>query len=89
MFKDKEPSKAKECCWLGEKRLVEIDYGGDYSTNSENTNPYWKAIHIHGKMEHNLVEYAKYYYCGCIKISRNGEFTREINHNRKKIPGYW
>ncbi len=67
MFKDREPSKAKECCWLGERRVVETIYGGDYSTDSENTNPYWKAIHIHGGMEHNLVGYAKYYSCGCIK----------------------
>jgi hypothetical protein len=47
------------------KKVVEIVYGGDNSTDSENTNPNQRAIHIHGGMEHNLVEYAKYYFCGC------------------------
>jgi hypothetical protein len=41
--------------------VVEAINGGDNSTNSENTNLYRRAIHIHGGMEHNLVGYAKYY----------------------------
>jgi len=30
--------------------VVEVINGGDNSTNSENTNPNRKAIHIHGGM---------------------------------------
>jgi hypothetical protein len=63
--------------------VVGVVYDGDNSTDSENTNPNQKAIHIHGGMEHNLVEYAKYYSYGCIKISGSGEFTREIDHNKR------
>jgi hypothetical protein len=33
-------------------------------------------------MEHNLGGYAKYYSCGSIKISRNSEFAREIDHSK-------
>jgi hypothetical protein len=50
---------------LGEKKTIEIVHGGDNSTDSENTNPNRKAIHIHGRMEHNLARYAKYYSYGC------------------------
>jgi len=74
---------------LGEKRAVEIVYGGNNSTDSENINPNQKAIHIHGGMEHNLVEYAKYYSCGCIEISRKNESTRETYHNRRDFSGHW
>jgi hypothetical protein len=63
--------------------------GGNNSINSENKNLDKRAIHIHGGMEHNLVEYAKYYSCGCIRISRNNEFTKETNHNRKYIFRHW
>jgi hypothetical protein len=48
--------------------MVETVNGGDNSTDSENTNLDEKAIHIHGGMEHNLVGYAKYYFCGFIEI---------------------
>jgi hypothetical protein len=34
----------------------------------ENTNLDKKTIHIHGRMEHNLARYAKYYSCGHTKI---------------------
>jgi hypothetical protein len=40
--------------------VVEEINGGDNSTNSKNKNLDRKAIHIHGGMEHNLAEYAKY-----------------------------
>jgi hypothetical protein len=40
-------------------------------------------------MEHNLPEYAKYYSCGCTKISKSSEFTREIDHGRKDFFGHW
>ncbi len=62
--------------------MVEIIYGGDNSTDLKNTNPDRNAIHIHGGMEHNLAEYAKYYSCGHTIISRSSEFIREINHSR-------
>jgi hypothetical protein len=39
-------------------------------------------------MEYNLAEYAKYYSCGCIEISRNSEFTRETDHNRRDLFGH-
>jgi len=57
--------------------MVEKINGGDNSINSEDTNPIRKAIHIHGRMEHNLAKYAKYYSCGNTKISRGNEFKRE------------
>jgi hypothetical protein len=51
--------------------------GGDNSTDSENTSPNRRPIHIHGGMEHNLAGYAKYYSCGCTKIFGSNEFTKE------------
>jgi hypothetical protein len=69
--------------------MVEVVNGGNNSINSENTNLDKKAIHIYGKMEHNLVGYAKYYFYGRTKISRSSEFTREIDHNRRDFFGHW
>jgi hypothetical protein len=57
--------------------------GGDNSTNSEDINLAERAIHIHGGMEHNLVEYAKYYSYGSTKISGCSEFTRKIDYSRR------
>jgi hypothetical protein len=51
--------------------------------------PDQRAIHIHGGMEHNLVGYAKYYSCGCTKIPRSGEFTKEIDHNKRDFSRHW
>jgi hypothetical protein len=42
---------------LGERIIEEVN-GGD---NSKNTNLDRRAIHIHGRMEHNLVGYTNYY----------------------------
>jgi len=70
---------------LGERRAVEIVYGGDNSTYSKNTNLDQKAIHMHGGMEHNLAMYAKYYSCVHTKISRSSESTREIDLNRRNF----
>jgi hypothetical protein len=70
---------------LGERRAVEVVYGGDNSTYSKNTNLDQKAIHMHGGMEHNLAMYAKYYSCVQTKISRNSESIREIDHNRRNF----
>ncbi len=61
--------------------MVEEINDGDNSTYSENIDPDIRAIHVHGGMEHNLAEYAKYYYCGSIKILGGNEFTREIDYN--------
>jgi hypothetical protein len=46
--------------------MVEKINGEDDSTNSKNTDPYRRAIHIHGGMEHNLARYANYS-CGSTK----------------------
>jgi hypothetical protein len=74
---------------LGEIRVVEAINGGDNSTNSKNTNPKKKAIHIHGGMEHNLVRYAKYYSYRCTKILGSSEFTREIYHSTRDFFRHW
>jgi len=55
----KRTKESKECCWLGERKMVEKVNGGDNSTNSKNTNLDKRAIHIHGGMEHHLTKYAK------------------------------
>jgi hypothetical protein len=68
---------------LGERRTVQVVNGVDNSTDSENTNLDKKAIHIHGGIEHNLAEYAKYYFCGCTKVLGSCEFTRETNRSGK------
>ncbi len=69
--------------------MVEEVNGGDNSTYLENINLYRKAIHIHGGMEHNLAEYAKYYSCGSTKISRGSEFTRKIDYSKMDFFGHW
>ncbi len=69
--------------------MVEVVNGGDNSIESENTNLDKRAIHIHGRMEHNLIEYAKYYFYGHIEISRSSEFIREINHSRRNFSRHW
>ncbi len=66
---------------MGEKVIVLKVNGGDNSTNSKDIDLVKRAIHIHAGMEHNLVEYMKYYSCGNTKISRGSEFTREIDYN--------
>jgi hypothetical protein len=61
--KDREPRKAKNVVdW--ERRMVEEINGGDNSIDLKNIDLDRKAIHIHRGMEHNLVRYAKYYFCG-------------------------
>jgi hypothetical protein len=62
--------------------------GGDNSTNSKNTNPNRRAIHIHGGMEHNLAGYAKYYSCTNTYISGGNEFTRKIDYNINDFSRY-
>jgi hypothetical protein len=51
-------------------------------------NPNRRAIHIHGWMEHNLVRYAKYYYCGNTNTSRGSEFMRKFHYNRREFFGH-
>jgi hypothetical protein len=41
---------------IGRKKKVEKVNGGNNSTNLKNTNLDRRAIHIHGGIEHNLVE---------------------------------
>jgi hypothetical protein len=71
------------------KRMVEEVNYGDNSTNLKNIDLNKRTIHIHGGMEHNPAKYAKYYSCGNIEISKGNEFTRKINHHRRKISKYW
>jgi hypothetical protein len=66
---------------MGKRRVVEEINDGENSTYLENTDLDIRAIHVHGGMEHNLAEYAKYYSCESIKILRGNEFTREIDYN--------
>jgi hypothetical protein len=68
---------------IGRRKAIEAINGGDNSTNSKNTNPNRRAIHIHGGIEHILARYAKYYSCGRTKILGSSEFTREIDHNNR------
>jgi hypothetical protein len=63
---------------LGKKKRVEKINGGNNSAYLENTNPNRRAIHIHGRMEHNLVGYAKYYSYKSTKILGGSEFTKKI-----------
>jgi hypothetical protein len=66
VFKDRKPRKTNSATnWEKEEKVN----GGDNSTNLRNTNPNKRAIHIHGGMEHNLAEYAKYDYCGSIETT--------------------
>jgi len=58
-------------------------------SNLENTNLDRKVIHIYGGMEHNLVRYAKYYSCESTEISKNSEFTRKIDHNKRDFFKHW
>jgi hypothetical protein len=58
-------------------------------SDSENTDPDKRAIHIYGGIEHNLDGYDKYYSYGSIEISRGSEFTRKIDHNRRNISKHW
>jgi hypothetical protein len=55
VFKDREPKKGS----FNKRRAIEEVNGGNNSTNLKNANPYIRAIHIHGRMEHNLARYAK------------------------------
>jgi hypothetical protein len=68
------------------KKMVEKINGGNNSIDSGDIDPTRRAIHIYGRMEHNLAEYAKYYSCKSIEMLRGSEFTRKINYNRKYFP---
>jgi hypothetical protein len=69
--------------------MVEEVNGGYNLIDSENTYQVRMAIHIHGGMEHNLAEYAKYNSYGNIKILGASEFTRELDHNRREYSKHW
>jgi hypothetical protein len=60
--------------------------GGDNSIDSKNTNRDRRAIHIYGRMEHNL---AKYYSFGHTNLSKNNEFTRETYHTKRDFSTDW
>jgi hypothetical protein len=68
--------------------MIEKFNAGNYLTNLKNIDPNKRVIHIHGKMERNMVRYAKYYSYGSIIISKGNEFIREINHSRKYFHGH-
>jgi len=63
---------------MGERKAVEKVNGGDNSIDSEDTNPNIRAIHIHGRMEHNLAGYAIYNSCESIEIIGSSEFTKKM-----------
>jgi hypothetical protein len=69
--------------------MVEEINGGDNSTYLENIALDRKIIHVHGGMEHNLVEYAKYHAYGSTKISKGSEFTRKFDYSRIDFFGHW
>jgi len=68
--------------------MVKEVNGGDNSTYLENINLYIRAIDIHGGMEHNLTEYAKYYSCGNIEISGGSEFIRKNEYSKRDFFGH-
>ncbi len=72
----------------GGKKTIKQVNGGNNSINLENTNLDRRAIHIHGRMEHNLIKYVKYYSCRSIEISKGSEFTRKIDYNREDFSGH-
>jgi hypothetical protein len=61
---------------LGERIMVEEINARNNLIDSENIDPNRRAIHIHGRMEHNMAKYIKYYSCGNIKILGSNEFIR-------------
>jgi hypothetical protein len=69
--------------------MVEKINDGENSTYLKNIDPYKRAIHIHGRMKQNLVEYAKHYSCGNIEISGGSEFTRKIDYSRRDFSRHW
>jgi hypothetical protein len=58
--------------------MVKEINGGDNSIDLKNTNPNIRAMYIHGRMEHNLAMYAKYYSCGSIK-------NQEVVNSQEKL----
>jgi hypothetical protein len=56
--------------------MVEEVNGGDNSIDSKNTDLDRRAIHIHGRMEHNLARYAKHYFCTSTKILGGNELKK-------------
>jgi hypothetical protein len=61
---------------LGERIMVEEINARNNLIDSENIDPNRRAIHIHGRMEHNMAKYTKYYSCGNIEILGSNEFIR-------------
>jgi hypothetical protein len=49
---------------LEEKKAIKEVNGENNSIDSKNTNPNRRVVHIHGRMEHQLAEYANYYSYG-------------------------
>jgi hypothetical protein len=55
----------------------------------QNIDPNRRAINMHGKIEHNLAECAKYYSHKSTKKSGSNEFTREFDYNKREFSGHW
>jgi hypothetical protein len=89
VFKDRKPRKAKNVVDWEKKRTIEKVNGGNKLINLEDIDLAKRAIHNHGRMEHNFAGYAKYYSYGSIKISGGSEFTREIDYSRKDFSRHW
>jgi hypothetical protein len=68
---------------LGERKAVEKVIGGDNSIDSKYTNQTEGPSTSMEGWNTTWSSMPKYYSCGSTKISRNNEFTREIDHSRK------
>ncbi len=89
VFKDREPRKAKSVVDWEKKEQLKWPMVEIIQHSQKNINLDKCAIHIHGRMEHNLAKHAKYYYCACIKILGSSQFIRETNHNKRDFFGHW
>ncbi len=72
---------------MGERTIEEVN-GGDNSKDTENTNLDRRAIHIHGRMEHNLVGYTNYYFYKSTKIWGGSGFIRKIDYRKRNFLGH-
>jgi hypothetical protein len=62
VFKDRKPRKAKSVVDLEKEEQLKKSMVETIQHICVDLDK--RAIHIHGRMEHNMVRYAKYYSCG-------------------------
>jgi hypothetical protein len=68
--------------------MIKEAISGDNSIYLKNIDPNKRAIHIRGRMEHNLAEYAKYYSYRNIELLGGHEFTRKFDYNKRNFLGH-